>query len=425
MATLTTGKIAEVMFEKALETYETQDQLLPLCTFEEPDPGSMQNANNIIWKPVQQHAPDIQGWDLTGQETGIIEETYPCFLEDPHNDFVKQRADDMRSTVFWERRGEQAGRRQASVLNQGIANAVNVQGSKFYRSTVASGYEFVAEGQAMLNENQSFDSGRCYVLNDRATLKFSSDLAGRQTLQGRPESDAWQKGQIGANVAGFDVYTGSYLPASKGGADPAATVTGDQSFAPEAGAVDPITGAVTNVDYRTATIPVSDSSSYDIGDKVTIGAVQSIGLDDKTETGQLMTFTVTGTPDGTSLTIYPKPIALDDVALSTLEQAYANVNTTISNLDAVNRLNTDANAKVNLFWDKSAVEVTGGTIPAELFSQYEGMRVMSQPLSNGLQMYMIYSGEIADVSFRYRLFTWWGVTVGNPQAAGSSIAASA
>lgn len=417
---LSTGKIAEVLFDKTMETYEHQMQLLPLCTFEQPDGGTQQNAGNVIWKPVQQHAPVISGWDMTGQETGIIEETYPCILGTPKNDFVQQRADDLRDMRFWERRGEQSGRRQATELNKSIAAAVATQGSLFYRSNVTNGYAFIGQAQAIMNERQSMDSGRCFVLNDRDTLTFATDLSGRETMNGRPEA-AYAKGQIGMNVAEFDVYTGSFLPNLAGGASPAATVTGDQSFAPEAGSVDTSTGIVTNVDYRTASIPVSDSSSYNVGDKVTIGAVQSVGLADKTATGQLMTFTVVAKPDATTLTIYPKPIAADDAALSTLEKAYANINTKILDTNVVARLNTDATNKTNLFWDKSAVEVTGGNIPASLFKQYDGMKVISDTMSNGQPLYMVYDGDIATMNFRYRLFTWYGVTIANPQACGVAV----
>jgi hypothetical protein len=259
-----TGKIAVVLFENAKETYEHQMQLLPLTEYEEPDPGDLQNANNIIWRPVQQHAPILEGFDLTGQETDIIEETYPAQLGTLKNDFIKQRIDDMRTTTFWERRGKESGKRQATELNKLIAQAIALQGSLYYRSDVVSGYDFIAEAQAMMNERQAYHSERYYVLNDRDNLKFSKDLAGRQTLQGRPE-ETWKTGQIGRNVAEFDVYTGSFLPNLVGGDSPDTTVTGDQSFAPEAGSVS-VTGVVTNVDYRLATIPVADSSGYNVGD---------------------------------------------------------------------------------------------------------------------------------------------------------------
>lgn len=421
---LTTGKIAEVMLEKSIETFESQTDMLPLTSFKKPDGGSLQNSGNVIWYPVQQHAPVISGWDLTGSETGIIEETYPAILGTPVNDFVQMRADDLRDMSFWERRAVQSGRRQASNLNSGIASAIATQGSLFFRSKVTSGYEFVAQAQAIMNERQGVDMGRYFMLNDRDMLTFGSDLAGRQTLQGRPEQ-VWATGQIGANIAGFDIYTGSFLPNLTGGADPATTVTGDHTFAPEAGSVNTATGIVTNVDYRIASIIVADSSSYTVGDKVQFknGAtpVYSVGLDDKNPTGQTMTFTIVEVTDGTHVKVYPKPIAADDASLTTLEKAYANIDTQILNTATMNRLNTDASNKTNVFWDSGAVEVLGGVIPGDLFKQFDGMKVLSDTMKNGQMMYMVYDGDIATMKFRYRLFTWYGITICNPALCGVAV----
>ncbi|MBC2659743.1 hypothetical protein H7A76_30285 [Pseudomonas sp. MSSRFD41] len=424
MAALTAGKIAEVMFEEALDTYEPQDMLLPTTTFYEPDGSTMQNSGNIIWRPVQQHRPVIDGWDLTGLETGIIEETYPATLTVPKNDLVSQRADDMRDMRFWQKAGQEAGRQQATNLNKAIASAVGTQGAMFYRSNQASGYDFIAEAQALMNERQGAKTERCFLLNDRDNLKFGKDLAARQTLQGRPES-TWATGQIGQNVAEFDIYTASFLPNIAGGADPATTVTANQSFAPTAGLVDPVLNTVTNVDYRTATIPVTASAGYNIGDKITFSngavTVKAVGLADKSDTGVAMTFTIVGKPTGTSITVFPKPIALDDPALSTLEKAYANVNTRILNTATVNRVNIDASKKLNLFYDKDAVEVLGGSIPADLFKSFDGLKVINQTMKNGLKMYMIYDANMINMQFRYRLFTWWGVTIKDPSRCGGAV----
>ena len=422
-----TGKIVEALFENALETFEEQDAMLNKVDFQEPDPATMQNAGNVVWRSVEQHAPIINGWDLTGGEQDIIEETYPSLLGTPKNDFVLQRADDLRDARFWERRGKASGRQQVTELNKAIANNIALQGSMFYRSNATSGYNFIAEAQALMNERQGAMTQRHFMLNDRDNLTFSSELAGRQTLQGRPESAAWVKGQIGENVAQFNVHTGSFLPNLAGGADPAVavTVTGNQSFAPEGGSVNTSTGVVTNVDYRIAEIPVSASADYNVGDKVTIsngGApVNAVGLADKTDTGQPMTFTIVGKPDGTTIQVFPKPIALDDATLSATELAYANIDTVILNGATVNRLNTDATNKTNLFWDEDAVEVLGGTIPAQLFKQFDGMKVISSTMKNGLKMYMVYDGDIASMSFRYRLFTWYGNTVKDPSRAGVAV----
>ncbi len=97
---MSTGKVVEVLFEQALETFETQDQMLDLVTLFTPDASTMQHGDNFVWRPVEQHAPIIEGWDLNGLETSIIEETYPAVLGTPQNDFVEQRADQMRDMQF-------------------------------------------------------------------------------------------------------------------------------------------------------------------------------------------------------------------------------------------------------------------------------------------------------------------------------------
>ncbi len=425
MPSSTTGKTIILMMEDALETFETQDTLLPMVDFYEPTAEDMQNAGNFVWRPVEQHAPIIDGWDMTGNETGIIEETYPAVLGTPKNDIVGLRADDVRDQQFYRRRAKQSMRRQASYLNSQIASAIATQGSLFYKSTATSGFDFVSEAQVKMNQRQLIkDMGRTFLFNDADGGTFAEDLAARQTLQGRPEQ-VWKTGQIAQNVAEFDIFTGSFLPNLSGGADPATTVTGDQSFAPTSGTVNATTGVVTPVDYRTATIAVAASASYNVGDKVTISnsgtPVYAVGLDDKTVTASPMTFSIISKPTSTSLEIFPKPIALDDPALSTLEAAYANIDTQILDGATVDRLNTDASNQTNLFWEKGAVEVLGGTIPSGLFSEWGGKKVVSETMSNGLRLYLMYDGDIVKTTFTWRLFVWYGITIKQPQNCGVAL----
>lgn len=422
----TTGKIAEVLFEKTIETYEHQMQMLDLVDHFEPDSGDMQNSNNVVWRPVQQHAPIINGFDISGLETDIIEETYPALLGDPANDFFEQRVDDLRDMRFWERRGEQSGKRQATELNKRIAELVRDSGSLFFRSNVTSGYDFIAQGQAILNERQAVSEDmRYFLLNDRDNLKFGTDLAARQTLQGRPE-ETWKTGQIGRNVAEFDVYTGSFLPTLAGGADPGTTTTADVSDAPTAGSVNAAGTIVTNVDYRiSSNIPVVATASYAVGDRVSFsnGAdpVQSIGLADKTPSGQAMTFIIVEIQDATNVKVFPKPIAVGDPGLSSIEEAYANIDTQILSGASMNRLNTDTVAKTNAFWAKNSIEVTGGDAPIQLLNEFGGMKVISSTMSNGQKMYMAYDGTLDKLTFQCRLFTWYGLTNANPSANGVAV----
>ena len=89
------------------------------------------------------------------------------------------------------------------------------------------------------------------------------------------------------------------------------------------------------------------------------------------------------------------------------------------------RLNQDTSKKANLFWDKDAVEVMGGTIPANLFKEFAGKKVISSTMKNGQTMYMLYDGDIGTLQLKFRIFTWWGFTVRNPQAVGVGIRTTA
>lgn len=421
MATLNTAKAVEVMFETAIETHEHEMALLEMTKVYKPNSGEMQNASNVIWRGVEQQAPVIEGWDMTGQQTGIIKQFYPATLEDPKNDVFQLRADDMRDMTFWEERGRESGRKQASYLNQSLASLIRNTGTIFYGSQDASGFDFVSEAQAIMNERQlSKTGGRCFLLNDRDTRRFGTDLAGRDTIKGRP-ADTWNTGQIGSNVAEFDIYTGSYLGVLTGGASPDASVTADTTFTPDGQAT--VGGILQNVDYRVAEVPVDDSSGYNVGDKITFSGVNALALTDKTDTGQLMTFSIVSIPDGTTLEIYPKPIALADSspALTTEQEAYANVSTIIASGATVSRLNTSASSRANLFWEKDSIEVIGGDAPLSLLSQYAGSKVVSQPMKSGQTMYMVYDGDILSLNFTCRLFTWWGLNNRNPSNNGVAV----
>ena len=426
MAALSTAKSVEVLFEKALETYEHQMQMLDLVDVFTPDPAAFQNSSNIIWRPKQQHAPIKEGWDLSNMFGDVIEEYYPATLETPRNDAFQLRADDLRDMRFWERRGEQSGMQQATFLNSRLAQLVANQGSLFYRSNTDNGYDFVGMGQTLLNERQIYSPMRCFVLNERDRQTYAKDLADRETLAGRPEQ-AYATGMIGKNVADFDVYSGSYLPTLAGGASPDTAVSGNQSFEPEGTTT--VGGATVNVDYRTARIPVDDNSSYNVGDKIKfanttgtpLGDVNALGLADKTDTGQPMTFTVVGKVGNNMIDIYPKPIANDDSTLDDEQKAVSNINTTIKNDATVVRLNVDASARVNIFWAKDSIEVIGGDAPIQLLSEFGGMQVISSAMSNGQKMYMAYDGNIETLNFQCRLFTWWGLVNKNPMGNGVGI----
>ena len=49
------------------------------------------------------------------------------------------------------------------------------------------------------------------------------------------------------------------------------------------------------------------------------------------------------------------------------------------------------------------------------------MKVVTDTMANGLKVYMVYDGDIATMTFRYRLFCWYGITVANPSNCGVAV----
>jgi len=419
MAALSTAKTIEVLFESYAEQHEKQDSMLSLVDFEKPNGADLQNSSDTIWRPIQQNRPNIRGWDLTGQETGIIEENVPLSLEDPNNDLIELRADDSRDFRFWERAGIESANKQCSELNKETALRIVQHGSIFTRDTNVSGFDFISLPQTVMDERQIYGNERSFILNNRSNRNFASELAARQTLQGRPEDAAWKKGFVGRDIADFDVYKGSFLGNLLGGASPDTTVTATVSEKPEGSTKSG--GLQGNIDYRTANISVAASAGYNVNDKISFTGVNALALQDKTDTTEAMTFTIVEIIDPTTIRIFPKPIALDDPGLTTLEAASANIQTQIASGAVVSRLNVDTLAKANIFFEKSAVCVLGGTIPAQKFSEFGGLKVVTKTLKNGQELYCFYDGSIEKLTFKYRLFTWWGVNVINPSACGVAV----
>lgn len=422
MAVLSATKIVATYLGEAVKSYESQQSMLPMVkVINDVDPATLQNGNNTIWRKVVQQGASIPGWDLSGLEQGIISQGYSAYLGTPENTFVGLRVDDMRDMSYIRDQAKVDGRKRASVLNKTITDTISTTGSMAYRSNATSGFDFVSLAQAGMNKRQTYDYERYIALNDTHVQKFGKDLASRQTLQGQA-GETYQNGLLYKNIAGFDVVKNSSISLLPGGADPATTVTANVSFAPLGGTA--TNGGVaqlvvTNNDYRYGDIPVTASASYNVGDRVTFSnggvTVKAVGRDDKTVTDEAMTFVIVAKASGTSITVWPRPIALNDAGLTPAQRAYANINTQILNTATVNRVNIDTTTQPSIFWQKDSIEVLGGEVPIELLGQWGGMKVASEKLSNGLTMYMLYDGNIATLQGRWRMFIWYGVNNARPQ----------
>lgn len=415
-----TAKTLIAYYDKVLEQMNQDTTMARRVDVDTIDGSALQNANNIYWRNVEQQSPVLDGWDLTGQETGIIEQTYPLRLSDPRNDFVQLRVDELRDEGFMNRRVRASSAKLSSDQNKRIADLVADTGSLFYESS-AAGFDFVAEADTLYVERQANrDSGASFFLSPRVNQVMASDLASRSDLSGKPLT-AYEEAMIGRNVAGFDLFRGSYVGNIEARTNATGgTVSADVTEVPE-GFTTVGADTVQNVDYRVGSIPLGtgEGANFKAGDVITVSGVNSVGIMDKRDTGQLMTFRVVSV-DTDTLNVYPKPIAADQAGITAEQAAYANISAPIESGDTVTAINTTS-GRANSFWADDSICIVNGDAPLDMLNEFDGMKVVSETLDSGVKVYMAYDASLPTLNCRVRLFTWYGLVNKDPSRNGNAI----
>lgn len=417
---LNSAKAVTVLFDSVLDQMDAEMQMAKTASVFKPNPAQLQNSNNVIWRTVEQQAPVKTGFDMTGQFGNVIDLSYPAVLGQPENDAFSVRFDDFRDEEFIKKRGKASAKRLFAQVNKTIADTVKNTGSLFYRKqlTATNGFSFISEADSIMTERQCWrGDGTSFFLNARAYNLAAADLAQRGTLAGRPET-AYGTGMVGRDISGFDVYKTSYNPSLAGGATPATTVSATVSLKPLANQT--LGGQVLPVDYRGGDIAFTSAAGWNVGDRVEFANVNALGLLDKTNTGIKMSFAIIAI-NGNTVTVYPRPIAVNDAALTADEKAYANISTQIASGAVPLRLNTDTLIQTNSFWANDSVEIIAGSAAWDAVSALSGWKSMSETLDNGMQITMAYDGSIETMDLKVRVFNWYGVTNRDPSRNGVAV----
>lgn len=430
MADLNEGQLVTLAIDEVIDTISAITPMAQKAKKYTPPAASMQRSSNTIWMPVEQEAPTQEGWDLTGDATGILELNVAVNMGEPDNDFFQLRADDVRDETAYRRRINAAARKLANNVELKVANMAADMGSLVITSpdaidaTTAGGWKFVAEAEElMFSRELNRGMGVSYFFNPQDYLRAGYDLAKRDIF-GRIPEDAYRNGDIQRQVAGFDdVLRSPKLPVLAASAATGITVSGAQSFKPVAWQLDN-DGNKVNVDNRFATVTLSATTGLKRGDKISFAGVKFLGQMAKNVLAQDATFSVVRVVDGTHVEITPKPVALNDASLSPEQRAYANVNTTLADTMAVNILNT-TDARTNVFWADDAIRIVSQPIPAnhELFA---GMKTTSFSIPDvGLNGIFATQGDISTLSGLCRIALWYGVNATRPEAIGVGLPSQA
>ncbi|UAN49161.1 coat protein [Serratia sp. JSRIV002] len=420
--TLKEGQLVTFAIDEIIETVENMTPMAQKVNKYTPPGASMQRSGNTVWMPVEQEAPTQSGWDLTGKETGVLELAVKCNMGVPDNDFFQLRADDLRDERAYRNRIKASALKLANNVESAIAQQAVDMGSLVVTNpqpigtTAGSGWDFVADAEAlMFSRELNRSAGLSYFFNPNDYKRAGHDLINRDMF-GRIPEEAYKNGTIQRQVAGFDdIMRSPKLPTLAASTATGLTVAGAQKFKPEAGTTD-ADGNPENIDNRIAVVKLSAGTGLKRGDKISFAGIKFLSQMAKNVLTQDATFTVVAV-NGANVTISPKPVALDDTTLLAEERAYANVNTSLANLMAVNILNVKT-ATANVFWADDSIRLVSQPLPVthELFA---GMKTQSFNIPGvGINGIFATQGDISTLTGKCRVALWYAACAVRPEAIG-------
>lgn len=404
-----------VAFEELQEAFNDSMVISKNVSVYKTDQTMMARTNDIVNLPMPYIARSFDGADQTSNFKDQTQLSVPATIGYYKSSPWKLTALELRDNLREGTLGKAARQKLASDINVAVMNVASLQGSLVVKRTAAaSGFNDVAECEAMFNEQGIQQGDRYIALNTRDYNKMAGDLAGRGTLTGKPLT-AYEKAYIG-QVASFEAYKMDYayrLPAALGGAITMSTLDAAvQYYIPKATST-ASTGEIGNVDNRKQLITVSSTTNVAAGDCFTIAGVNAVHHITKADTGQLKTFRVLAVNSGTTMTISP-PIISNQVAADASAQYQNCVANTKSATAAITWLNTTA-APINPFWHKDAISILPGRIEVPSDA---GTNVMRGATDQGIEIVMQKFYDIKTSDILYRIDTLFGVVNKQPEMSG-------
>lgn len=410
------SKEERVAFENLLEGFQDALVLSRNVSIYNTDQTMMERTNNTIWRPQPYIAKSYSGTDMTSNFTDYTQLSVPATIG--YNQSVPwiMSATELRDALQEQRLGDAAKQKLASDINVAVLNVASAQGTLVVkRLSAATGFDDVAQCEAIFNEQGVQDFDRYLALSTRDYNGMANNLAGRQTLQGKTLT-AYDRAFIG-QVASFSTYKLDYANRIAAAAGSGITIDTRDSAVnyqiPKAVTSSPTTAERLNVDNRYQTVTVSSTTGVAAGDCFTIAGVNAVHHITKGDTGQLKTFRVISVTDGTHMVISPGIVSNQVATAASAEYQNCVVNTKASN-SAIVFLNTVA-APINCFWQKDAIEILPGryAVPADA-----GANVMRASTDQGIELVMQKQYDINTMKTRYRLDTLFGVVNKQPEMSG-------
>ena len=313
------NKEERVAFENLLEGFNDALVLSRNVSIYNTDQTMMERTNNVIWRPQPYIATSISnagvGTDITsvGGYSSYTQLAVPASINQTRTVAFELNAQELRDALQEQRLGDSAKQKLASDINVSVLNIAANQGTLVVRRATAagasSGFDDVAQCEAIFNEQGIMDGDRYLALNTRDYNGLANDLAKASRSFGNQKSDkAYERAYVGM-VASFDIYKLDYAVRLPAAAGVGITIDTRDSAAnyqiPKSITTTPTTSERLNVDNRFQTVTVSSTTGIAAGDAFTIAGVNAVHHITKGDTGQPKTFRVISVTNATQMVISP------------------------------------------------------------------------------------------------------------------------
>lgn len=410
------SKEERVAFEQLLEGFQDALVLSRNVNVYKTSAVEMERSNNIIWRPQPYISQSFDGTDMTGNFVESTQLAVPSQININKSSPWVMTANDLNDALQEGRLGESAKQKLSSDINVAIMNKVAATSTLVVkRTTAASGFDDVAQCEAIMNEQGVQQDGRYLALSTRDYNGMASNLASR-VLDNSKSLTAYDRARVGM-VASFDTFKMDYANRQAAAAGVSVVVNGANQYYVPVATRTASTGESENIDNRYQNLAITvGSGTVAIGDCFTIADVYAVHHITKQSTGQLKTFRVTNIISGAGATgtIQISPPIISGGGGTDAELQYKNVNSTPAASAPLVFLNTVA-ANINPFWLKDSLEIIPGsfTIPNDA-----GAAIMKGSTDQGFQLQMMKQFDIATRKIFFRMDTFFGVNNLQPEMTG-------
>lgn len=386
----------EIMFENYIEGYDAACVISQEAETSFPNPQDMQRAGDTFYKMQNYHASVVTGLDVSAAtKVDLIQRMVPTVFRSPDNVVFQLDAKEMRDKEHKTRMGQAAATRLAAEIDKNLYVQVAAEASITVKKVGALTWDDGATAEALMISRGLGDGGRerKLFLNPFDYKDVAKDL-GNRAYQGDWSKSAYERSQV-PGIAGFKTFrTDNVANVTAIGTVTGTTVSGAQSYTPTA----MTSGIPTDNRKMTLVVAGANIANTKVGDRFTIANVNAVHQIDKSDTGQLQTFTIISGAGTANLVVSPAIIATGP---------YQNCSAAAANGAAITFLNT-ATKPANVFWAQGAVALDYGKLA---FPTGQGPEVMTATTKQGVPLIMAYKFDSMTGICQVRFTTLYATTV--------------